>query len=75
MIAADLIELALELIAAAFDAVGGSPPELASRNSVAPFTRREKELSLAIQVRRNISADAADELVLWLRSQRPKFRL
>jgi len=74
MIAGELVELALELLAAAFDS-GGSEPQLAPTEPVAPLTAREKELSVAIQARRNVTPEVADDLVLWLRSQKPTFHL
>ena len=34
------------------------------------LTAEEQELAAAIQVRRSVSAEAAADLVIWLRSQR-----
>jgi len=76
-----MIEMAFELIATALEAVwlAGEGAYSAffenvkavARVDTAPLSAQDQELVAAVVARRGVSPEAAEELVRWLRTQRP----
>lgn len=71
-IGGEVVELAIELIGAAFGTGADKPDPLLLVHvpDAAQLTPEEHALAEAIQARRGVSAAIARDLVVWLRDQR-----
>ena len=74
MVDGELLEGALELLSHAFglrsDSTVRNPADEAPVRDLSPH---ERELAVAIQERRQVSIETAEDCVRWLRTQDPRF--
>jgi len=69
-----ILEAALELISHAFGCRSDGPiHNPADEVPVRELSLRERELATAIQERRQVSIESAEDCVRWLRTQDPRF--